>query len=48
VNDIEPQEEVRQRDVLKMGKNLQKMLFGEFATFLMKETKGKERNSISF
>jgi hypothetical protein len=25
-----------------MGKNLQKVFFGEFATFLLKEAKGKE------
>jgi hypothetical protein len=31
-----------------MGKNLLKMLFGEFATFLMKEANGKEGNSGSF
>jgi hypothetical protein len=31
-----------------MGKHLHKMVFGEFATFLMKEAKGKERNSRSF
>jgi hypothetical protein len=31
-----------------MGKNLQKVFFGEFATFLMKAAKGKERNSVSF
>jgi len=31
-----------------MGKNLLRMFFDEFATFLMKEAKGKERYSRSF
>jgi hypothetical protein len=31
-----------------MGKNMQKMFFGEYATFLMKEAEGTERSSGSF